>query len=304
MAGGIAGLYFGSAFVLARLPKIARALGVSELVVTILGVSILTSLPELAVSGYASYTEGQAGAESSIGNILGSNFVTLTFVLSLCALVKPFNVKTTIKDRETTWMILSSATLLVLATDGTLSRLDGGVLILVYFGYLVSVIKQAAKERAATEKREKLAPMDIIAVIFGIGLIMLGANLTVDGGTVLGRAIGFSPLAIGVIIFAAGTSLPELAISLGASLKGKSDVILGEVYASNIFTAFVVLGICLLIQPLDLGPVPNVLRVDLPLLILGATAMQLFVTTDRMLERWEAVVMLVFYGYYVYLHVG
>jgi cation:H+ antiporter len=134
-----------------------------------------------------------------------------------------------------------------------------------------------------------------------MALVIAGADLAVRGGTDMGLALGMTPLAIGAIVFAVGTSLPELTVSLAAVRKGKADVVLGEVYASNIFTATVVLGSTLIIRPLEVVP-PALLRVDLPLLVLGAALMQVMATSDLKLERWEGAVAIGLYGWYVYLH--
>ena len=129
---GIALLWSGTDVVVRRIPKIAAWLRVSPLIVTVLLVAVMTSLPELCVSLFASL-RGQPSA--AMGNIVGSNFVTLTFVAGICALWRPIVVGPTIRERESSWMILSAALLLVLAMDGTLSRTDGVILIAAYIPY-------------------------------------------------------------------------------------------------------------------------------------------------------------------------
>src|SRR5210317_1645117 len=111
---GIALLWGGTEVVLRRVPKIASAVGVSPLTVTVLLLAVLTSMPEMCVSLFSAL-RGQASA--ALGNIVGSNLVTLTFVTGICALWKPFNVGQTIRDRESSWMILGASLLLVLALD-------------------------------------------------------------------------------------------------------------------------------------------------------------------------------------------
>jgi cation:H+ antiporter len=110
----------------------------------------------------------------------------------------------------------------------------------------------------------------------------------------MGRALGIPALAMGVLLFSFGTSLPELTISLSATFKRKSDVTIGEVYASNIFTQLVVLGICCLIRPLTVDP--SLVTFGIPFLILAAVVIQVFVTSGRKLNRFEAVGLLVFYA--------
>ena len=116
---GLLLLWGGSEFITRNIGLLARALGVKELVITVLGVSVLSSLPELTISGFAILR----GDDSiSIGNVIGSNFVTLTFVTAVCALLRPIDILEEVQQRESSWMILSSAFVLVLSLDGRLSR--------------------------------------------------------------------------------------------------------------------------------------------------------------------------------------
>ncbi len=301
MTGNIALFVFGvlllwasSELIIRNITPLARAIGVKELVVTILGVSILSSLPELTVSAFAI-----AGGSSdiSVGNVIGSNFVTLTFVTAICALFHPIDIHREVQERESSWMILSSALVLVLSIDGTLTRSDGVILILMYAPYIYSVLK-TAREGAETPppgvsmRKRLLLPASLTLVgIFGV---IGSSKLALDSGTALGAAAGIPPLALGVVFFAFGTSLPELAISLSATFKRKADVTIGEVYASNIFTQMVVLGICCLISPITVSP--SMLTFGMPLLILATVVIQLFVTSNLRITRREAVGLLVFYA--------
>ncbi len=297
--GGLAMLWLGSEFVTRQLGPISRKFRVNELVVTILGVSVLSSIPELMVSGVAA-SRGQS--DISIGNIVGSNFVTLTFVTAICALIRPIQTTLQIKDRESSWMILSSAVALVLGMDGTLGRTDGALLIILYIPYIWSVISGALKDRTPHhhEPEGKSIPLALSFVIMagGLAAIIVGANWAVSGGQFMGTAAGIPPLAMGVVLFALGTSLPELSISLNATIKGKGEISIGEVYASNIFTMLVVLGVSALISPLSVNA--SVTNFALPFLILASVVIQGLLTTGMKLNRIEAVGILAFYGFFVW----
>jgi cation:H+ antiporter len=132
----------------------------------------------------------------------------------------------------------------------------------------------------------------------GLAAIIFGADLAVSGGERLGAAAGIPPFALGVVLFAFGTSLPELSIAVSATLKGKSEVSIGEVYASNTFTMMVILGICALINPLPVNE--SITHFALPFLVLASVVIQVFITTGMILRRWEAVILLAFYGFFVY----
>ena len=289
---GLLLLWGGSEFITRNIGLLARALGVKELVITVLGVSVLSSLPELTISGFAILR----GDDSiSIGNVIGSNFVTLTFVTAVCALLRPIEILEEVQQRESSWMILSSAFVLVLSLDGRLSRSEGLLLMLVYIPYVLSVLKTARVDDTREHATRAPAPRAKAAVFaaLGIFIVIAGSKIALDSGASLGAALGIPPLAMGVLLFAFGTSLPELTISLSATFKHKSDVTIGEVYASNIFTQLVVLGICCVIRPMTVEPA--LISFAMPFLILAAVVIQVFVTTGLKINRIEALGMLGFY---------
>lgn len=289
---GLLLLWGGSEFITRNIGLLARALGVKELVITVLGVSVLSSLPELTISGFAILR----GDDSiSIGNVIGSNFVTLTFVTAVCALLRPIDIHEEVQQRESSWMILSSAFVLVLSLDGRLSRSEGLLLMLLYLPYVLSVLKTARVDDTHEHATRAPAPRAKAAVFaaLGIFIVIAGSKIALDSGASLGAALGIPPLAMGVLLFAFGTSLPELTISLSATFKHKSDVTIGEVYASNIFTQLVVLGICCVIRPMTVEPA--LISFAMPFLILAAVVIQVFVTTGLKINRIEALGMLGFY---------
>jgi len=195
-------------------------------------------------------------------------------------------------------MILSAALVLVLSMDGVLSRSDGMILLMTYVPYMISVLRSARKgvdpvdKEGGDGRRAVLRASALIAL--GIAGVIWGSKVALDSGTELGQAVGIPAVALGVVVFAFGTSLPELAISLSATMKHKADVTIGEVYASNIFTQLVVLGICCFIAPIPVAPALS--RFAMPFLILAAVVIQLFVTSGLKLNRIEAVGLMVFYG--------
>jgi len=300
-------LWFCSELVVREIQPMARYFKVKELVITILGVSILSSLAELAVSSFATV---QGKSDISIGNIIGANFLTLTFVTAIAALISPLRICTEIKERESTWMLLSSAVILVFAADGVLSRIDGALLMLLYVPYLFVVVKDAvnrsARGRQATTTGKKsvrgtgnVLPHIVLGVLAILGIIV-GAELALRSGENISERIGISQLVLGVLVLAFLTSLPELGVALAAVSKKKADITLGEIYASNIFTALFILGFCCLLVPINVSA--NVLRFDIPMLILSGVIVQIFITTGSKLVRLEALLILILYIYFVLGH--
>ncbi|RPJ08065.1 MAG: sodium:calcium antiporter, partial [Spirochaetaceae bacterium] len=287
-----------------KLTPIARFFGVKELVITILGVSVLSSLPELTVSLAA----GLAGeSEISIANVVGSNFVTLTFVTAFCALIAPMVIQRETRDRESAWMILSSTAILILALDGELGRLDGVVLILLYIPYIATVVRDASrdsKNQPAGEKDQKAAGKGIIwhfvFIFLAIAGIIAGARIALAGGVKMGKDLGISDVVLGILIFAFGTSLPEFAIALSATFRKKAEISISEIYASNIFTAMAVLGFVCLVTPMPVSPA--IMKFDLPFILLAGSVVQIFVTTGSKLVRLEAIVIMAIYIYFILGH--
>lgn len=194
-------------------------------------------------------------------------------------------------------MILSSALVLILSMDGLLSRSDGCILIILYVPYIISVLRTAregAEPRVPGISRFRAVYLPLLLILAGIAGVIGSSKLALDSGSRLAEAAGISALAMGVVLFAFGTSLPELAISLSATLKRKADVTIGEVYASNIFTQMVVLGICCLISPITVAS--SMLSFAMPFLVLATVVIQLFVTSNLRITRLEAVGLLLFYG--------
>jgi len=294
-AFGILLLWGGTELVLRRVPVVAGWLRVSPLVVTVLLIAVLTSLPEFCVSLLASL-RGQPSA--ALGNIVGSNLVTLTFVAGVCALWRPIRVAQTLRDRESCWMILSAALLLILSLDGLLSRGDGLVLLLAYIPYFHGTLIEARGERrTVTAGPSGRGIFDGALFLGGIALIVLGADWVAGRGTNIARGLGMSDLLIGVTFFAFGTSLPELAIALGAVMKNRGDITLGEIYASNIFTGLAVAGVLALVSPLEVEPLIS--QRDLPLLVLSGVVLQMFITSGRRFVRTEALAMIALYAVFL-----
>jgi len=229
------------------------------------------------------------------------NFVTLTFVAGICALWRPIEVGPTLRTRESSWMILGAALLLIFAMDSVISRIDGILLLAAYIPYFLGTLDDARRQRNRETKNSatsvKRPWLEVIIFSGGLGVIILGSSWVVENGTALARMFGMSDLLIGVTFYSFGTSLPELAIALGAVIRHQANVTLGEIYASNIFTGLAVVGTLCVIKPLVVEPI--IVQRDLPMLIVAGVLLQMFITIGRRFVRLEALVMIGIYALFL-----
>lgn len=240
----------------------ATLLRLTPAVIGLTVVAAGTSVPELAVSGIAAY---RGNTEIAVANVIGSNIFNVTVILGLCALVRPFNITGNTLRLE--YPVLALATLLcvVVVQDGFVGRLDAILFISVYIcftAYLIRLVRrQVTNEEKAEFKLEveQLSPsvskpsmISCVALVtVGVILLGVGAQSTVSGASQLARLIGWSERLIGLTIVSAGTGLPEVVASLVSSVRGRSDVAIGNVIGSNLFNILVILGLSGIISPLS-----------------------------------------------------
>jgi len=293
--------------------RLAAALGVSPLVVGLTVVAFGTSAPELAVSVSSSFA-GQN--DIAVGNVVGSNIFNVLFILGLAALITPLVVAQQLVRLDVPLMIGVSVLLGVLAADGQVSRFEGMLLfagIVAYTAFAVrmsraetaTVQAEYASEFEADAARPGGAAINTFLVVVGLGALVLGSRWFVTAAVAVAQRIGVSELVIGLTIVAAGTSLPEVATSVIASLRGERDIAVGNVVGSNLFNILGVLGLSAVVAPDGLAVAPAVSRFDLPVMVAVAVAcMPIFLTGHR-IARWEGGLFLAYYVAYVtYLVLG
>jgi cation:H+ antiporter len=308
---GLAALVVGAEALVRGASRLALSAGISPLVVGLTVVAFGTSSPELAVS-VQSALSGQV--DLAIGNVVGSNVFNVLFILGASALIVPLLVHQQLVRQEVPVMIGMSLLLWALAADGSIARWDGALLAGLLVAYTGFVIRQSRREVGAVRQEyEEGMPRDgsawdrhwavqVLLVAVGLGLLVLGADWLVEAAIAFARAFGVSELVIGLTIVAAGTSLPEVATSILAALRGERDIAVGNVVGSNIFNLLGVLGVSALVAPTGLAVAPAVLSFDLPVMTGVAVAcLPVFFTGNR-IDRWEGLVFLAYYvAYTVYL---
>lgn len=300
---GLVLLVAGAEVLVRGASRLAATIGLSPLVIGLTIVAYGTSSPELAVS-VQSALAGQA--DIALGNVIGSNIFNVLFILGLSSAIAPLVVAQQLVKFDVPIMIGVSFLTHLLAADGKISRFDGILLFLGGVAYTAFLIYQSRQEKDAAVQEEYTREygnypasklfVNIAYIIAGLILLVLGSRWLVEGAIAIAKAIGVSELIIGLTIVAAGTSLPEVATSVIATLRGERDIAVGNVVGSNIFNLLVVLGLASIFAPDGINVPASALRFDIPVMIVVAISCLPIFFTRNVIDRWEG---FLFLGYYV-----
>jgi cation:H+ antiporter len=306
IAAGLAALVVGAEALVRGASKLALSFGISPLVVGLTVVALGTSSPEIAVTADA-VLDGKG--DLALGNVVGSNIFNVLFILGVSAVITPLLVAQQLIRQEVPIMIGTSLLLFVLALDRSIGRAEGLLLIVLLVAYVVFLIRQsrnanrALRNEAASEVSRMTAggwddrlPVQLLLIAGGLGLLVLGADWFVDGATRIARSFGISELVIGLTIVAGGTSMPEVATSILAAVRGERDIAVGNVVGSNIFNILGCLGISAVLAPASLTVAESMVAFDIPAMMAVAIACLPIFFTGNTISRWEGGV---FLGYYV-----
>jgi cation:H+ antiporter len=310
VAIGIVLLVLGGEIMLRGAVGLATILSLTPAVIGLTVVAAGTSVPELAVSGVAAY---QGSTDIAVGNVVGSNIFNATVILGMCALIRPMAIVGNTIRLEYPVLVLVTLLCLVIAQDGEINRLDAALCIAIYVGFVAYLVAIVREQATAAEKKElkaevqELTPAEnrpralvcIALLVAGIALLGGGAHATVTGAVGLARLLGWSERVIGLTIVSAGTGLPEVVASLVSSIRGRSDMAIGNVIGSNLFNILAILGLSALASPLA---VPPALIASDCWWMLGVTVLLFpLMFTGFRVSRWEGALLLGAYGLYLWL---
>lgn len=295
----------------------ARRLGVSELAIGLTVVAFGTSMPELTVNVVSSL---QGANDIAIGNIIGSNIANILLILGITAIIRNVDVQTSTVWKEIPMSFLAALLLLVMANDhivdkyplSELSRSDGLAFLaffIIFLWYTFGLAKSEMINGGAEEKEKSILVAGSMFVV-GVAMLILGGKLAVDGAVSVALTLGVSQAVIGLTVIAIGTSLPELATSVVAAMKGKSDIAVGNIVGSNIFNVFWILGISAVVRPLTFEPALNS---DILMMIIATVTLFIAVHTGYVhtrvrfwrqhekhsIERFDGIIMLIMYVSYI-----
>ncbi|MBX3463197.1 MAG: sodium:calcium antiporter [Planctomycetes bacterium] len=291
LASAIATLVGGAKWFTAAAERVGLALGLSPFAVGIFIVAIGTSLPELVAAVVAM---AQGNAEVVSGNVLGANTALLLLVLGVVATVSRRGIQ--LGERyiaiDLNFLLAAAALLSLTMVDGRVGRLEGVVLLCCYGAYTGYLLTDGRTPSAAASfdaampqpAQAGLRGADLLALAAAAGLIFVGANVTLDALLELAGRIGISPAIASLTILSLGTTLPELAVSIAAALRGRAEMAVGNILGSCIFNSFSVVGVAALVG--DVVVPPDLMRLPLPC-FLGAALLFYLLTHDRRVSRWE-----------------
>jgi cation:H+ antiporter len=300
---GLVLLIWGAEYLVRGASNLATAAGVSPLVVGLTVVAFGTSSPELAVSVMSAF-KGQA--DLALGNVVGSNIFNVLFILGISAMIVPLVVAQQLVRFDVPVMIFVSFLLIGLGFDGNIGRLDGILLFGGAVAYTVFLIRQSRKESSAEVKEEydkefsgdKKSGLgkNIAFVVVGLAGLMLGSKWLVSSAIAIAQSFGVSELVIGLTIVAAGTSMPEVATSVIAAIRGERDIAVGNVVGSNIFNILCVLGLSSIVAPAGVEVSKAAINFDIPVMIAVAVACLPIFFAGYQITRINGVA---FFGFYV-----
>ena len=300
---GLVILTIGAELLVRGSSSAALRFGVSPLVVGLTVVAFGTGSPEFVVSLTAAF-DGNSGI--ALGNIIGSNISNIALILGIAALIRPLAARAEILRREMPVLVAASALLWLFVYDGALSRIEGGILvcgavvytILIYWLSRQKVKKEVLAEfEEAVESTGKNPMIDGSLIVGGLVLLVLGANVLLNGSITIAKSFGISDVVIGLTIIAIGTSLPELATSAVAAYKNEPDIAFGNAIGSNILNILAVLGLTALIQPFT---VEGVRTLHLGAMMLSVAFLYVMLGRRFSLDRVEATILLICYAAYIY----
>jgi cation:H+ antiporter len=299
---GLVLLVAGGELLVRGAARLAAATGISPLVIGLTVVAFGTSAPELAVSLQA----GMAGqSEIAVGNAVGSNIFNVLLILGMSATVAPLVVSEQLVRLDVPVMIIVSAVLMLLAFDGTITRSESILLVTLLAGYIF--MQFAISRRSIIPQQRDMqvgAGMgrNVFFMLSGLALLVLGSRWLVSAAVAIAQQFGVTELVIGLTIVAAGTSMPELATSIIAGIRGERDIAVGNVVGSNIFNILAVLGISGVVSSTGIPVSGAAATMDIPIMFAVAVLCLPIFFTGYSISRWEGVVFLTYYVIYtVYL---
>lgn len=310
LVAGVVCLVFGAEWLVRGASSIAAKLGVAPIVIGLTVVAFGTSAPELAVSVSGAIS---GNADVAIGNVVGSNTFNILAILGLSAAISGLSIEQRLLKFDIPLLIAISLVAYVLILDDSVSRIEGVVLfvgIIAYTGWLLRGARKGESPAVEAEYKEvadsaegatvsRSIAFQAGLIVLGLALLVLGSQLLVNSAREIASALGVSDLVIGLTVVAAGTSLPELATSVLAAIRGQRDIAVGNVVGSNIFNLLSVLGASAAVSSNGVAVNSEVIRLDFPVMLAATIVLLPICWNGFMVKKWEGSLLVLFYVAYV-----
>lgn len=297
---GLLILLAGGKYLVDGASALAARFGLSAGLIGLTVVAFGTSAPELLVSINAAL---KGNSDIAIGNVVGSNIANITLVLGISAILYPISIYRSVLKLDYLATLVSSFLFYLLALNGIISRLEGGILFILMLAlnfYFFKKLSGKEMEDSEDEKLLKKQPLWKAVGLLVIGVVGLyyGSDLFVDNAVEISEIFGVSERVIGITVIAIGTSLPELVTSVIAAIKKETDIAIGNILGSNIMNILSIIGITAMIQPITVSEA--FLNQDF-LWMLGFTVLLFpILRTKLRISRWEGLILFLVYGVYIY----
>jgi cation:H+ antiporter len=296
---GLTVLIIGGNLLLKAAVSISLRFGIPKLLIGMTVVSLATSAPELIVSIKSAL---KGSPDLAISNVLGSNIANLGLVLGITILFSPISISKSVYRKEWPIMMFSAIYFLIVIVDGTISKIEGGILVCFLVMTISALIKLRDKSEVELENsNEDSLFKSLFILLFGGLFLYYGSEWFIDGAIMLANSFGISERIIGITVVSVGTSIPELVTSLVAVFNKEKSISLGNLLGSNIFNVFAVLGITSLVTPLTVLD-QSIINYDIYVMLFFAAIILplIFFPKKLVLGRKEGIIILLFYTLYVY----
>jgi cation:H+ antiporter len=295
----------GASLLIDGAANIGHRLGIPPAITGLTIVAIGTSLPELIINVFAT---ANGNTDLAISNVLGSNIINILVIIGITAIISPITVFKHTYFRDIPFSLLAVGILFVmvqdrwfLSTHTNVVGMTDGIIFLSLLAIFLFIYYRSSKHSLPEEgkKKQRAVWLALIFILLGIGGLYFGGKCIVDGAVNMAAVMGMDESTIGLTVIAMATSLPELVTSIMASLKGNSEMAIGNAVGSCIFNILLVLGVSSLIQPLPFQPAS---LLDLVMLLIATVTLVIFVYTGkgRKISRFEGGLMLGMYGGYLW----
>ncbi len=291
-------LYIGAGWLVQGSSALALKAKISPLVIGLTIVAFGTSAPELVVSLNATL---KGEGEIAIGNILGSNIFNIGIILGISATIYPLQAKKQLLRIDIPVMLIATILLTIFFWNGELGRMEGGFFLAGIILYTIFSLyysrKHGEEPNLELEEQPRHWAFDTLEIVGGLVVLIFASHLLVENATSIAREVGLSEAVIGLTIIAAGTSMPELATTIVAASKGKTDIAIGNIVGSNLFNILAIAGSCSLVQPIV---AKNVNYIDLLVMLAISLLLLPLVKSGQKITRTEGLVLVIVYVIYVF----